>query len=121
MTFRVFEWQAVLAARVFSGHATLPPQAERDEWEKNRIAYKGDGVPFTMIFPDFADYFETIRKMAGEKGPGRRLPPFDPKWAEDFMAGHEMRKQMWKRNNEAARKALESGKVASGVTLRSRL
>lgn len=121
LTFRVFEWQAVLAARVFAGRAKLPPQAERDEWEKERIAKKGDGVPFTMIFPDFADYFETVRKMAGEEGPGRRLPVFDPKWKDDFMAGHELRKQMWKTNNEAARKALESGKVTRGVTLRSRL
>lgn len=121
LTFRVFEWQAVLAARVFAGRATLPPKAEREEWETKRIAYKGDGVPFTMIFPDFQDYFETVRKIAGEDGPGRKLPVFDPKWKDDFMVGHELRKKMWARNNEAARKALESGKVASGVTLRSKL
>ncbi|KAH7071063.1 hypothetical protein FB567DRAFT_214202 [Paraphoma chrysanthemicola] len=106
LTFRVFEWQAVLAARVLAGRASLPPLEEQQKWEEDRIAKRGDGVPFTLVFPDFEDYFETLRRLAGEPGPGqpgRRLPRFDKKWLEAFMAGHERRKKWWAEQNERAR------------------
>tara|TARA_R110002003_G_scaffold197_1_gene15340 strand:- start:1893 stop:3032 length:1140 start_codon:yes stop_codon:yes gene_type:complete len=106
LTFRVFEWQAVFAARILAGRATLPPLEEQQRWEQDRIAKRGDGVSFTLIFPDFEDYFETLRKLAGEPKPGqpgRILPPFDRKWLEAFMAGHERRKKWWREENERAR------------------
>ncbi|KAF2029769.1 thiol-specific monooxygenase [Setomelanomma holmii] len=106
LTFRVFEWQAVLAARVLAGRATLPPIEEQQRWEQDRIAKRGDRVPFTLIFPDFEDYFETVRRLAGEPKPGqpgRTLPPFDKNWLEAFMAGHERRKKWWREENEKAR------------------
>jgi hypothetical protein len=109
LTFKIFEWQAVLAARILSGRAKLPPLSEQQRWEKERIAKRGDGVPFTLVFPDFEDYFETVRSLAGEPtedNVGRRLPPFDKAWFEVFMAGHEMRKKWWREQNEQARKEL---------------
>jgi hypothetical protein len=60
-----------------------------------------------MIYPDFELYFEQLRKLAGEPGegePGRKLPPFEQAWADDFSAGHERRIKMWQKANEAARK-----------------
>lgn len=48
-TFKVFEWQAVLAARFFAGRITLPSIGEQEKWEQDRIALKGDGVPFTAL------------------------------------------------------------------------
>ncbi|KAF2786947.1 FAD/NAD(P)-binding domain-containing protein [Melanomma pulvis-pyrius CBS 109.77] len=110
LTFKVFEWQAVLAARVLSGRAALPPLQDQIKWEEDRIAKRGDGAKFTLIFPDFEEYFETLRQLAGdpkEIGVGRRLPPFNPKWYEVFMKGHETRKEWWKRENAAARKTTE--------------
>ena len=108
LTFKTFEWQAVLAARIFSGRATLPPLVQQQRWEKDRITKRGDGPAFTLIFPDFEDYFETLRRLAGEPKaaggePERSLPPFDKKWFESFMAGHERRKQWWREENEKAR------------------
>lgn len=105
LTFKVFEWQAVLAARILADRATLPPLEEQQQWEKDRIAKKGDGPGFTLIFPDFEEYFETVRKLAGEPkdGKGRSLPPFDKEWFEVFMAGHERRKKWWREENERAR------------------
>jgi hypothetical protein len=105
LTFKVFEWQAVLAARLLAGRATLPPLEEQKRWEQDRIAKRGDGTAFTLIFPDFEDYFETLRKLAGEPEnceSGRRLPPFDKKWFEVFMAGHEIRKKWWREENKRA-------------------
>lgn len=105
LTFKVFEWQAVAAARVLAGKATLPPLEEQQKWETERIAQKGDGPGFTMINPDFEKYFEKLREMAGDPGdrPGRRLPAFDQAWVEDFNAGHDRRIRMWKRANQAAK------------------
>ncbi|KAF2714585.1 FAD/NAD(P)-binding domain-containing protein [Pleomassaria siparia CBS 279.74] len=104
-TFKIFEWQAVLAARILSGRATLPPLEEQQKWEQDRIAEKGDGPRFALVFPDFEEYFETVRKLAGpptEEGFGRRLPVFNVSWLEAFMKGHETRKEWWRKQNELA-------------------
>ncbi|KAL2831262.1 hypothetical protein BJY01DRAFT_226758 [Aspergillus pseudoustus] len=108
LTFKVFEWQAVAAARVLAGKARLPPLEHRRIWEAERIKTKGDGAGFLMVNPDFEEYFEQLRNLAGEPGEdgvGRRLPEFEQKWVDDFSAGHERRIRMWKRANEAARGA----------------
>lgn len=109
LTFKVFEWQAVAAARVLAGRAMLPCVEEQKKWEDNRIGLKGDGPAFTMINPDFEAYFEEMRSLAGEPRdgmPGRRLPPFDQKWVDDFNAGHQRRIKMWKRANLAAKTSM---------------
>lgn len=106
LTFRIFEWHAVLAARVLSGRAKLPSIEAQQKWEEDRIAKRGDGVPFTMIFPDFEEYFDAVRELASEDGPGRKLPKFDPKWLAVFMAGHELRKKWWSEQNALASQAL---------------
>lgn len=117
-TFKVFEWQAVLAARYLAGTYELPPLEERVRWEEERIAEKGDGVPFTAIYPKFEEYFEEIRGMAGEPsaGKGRILPRWEKKWREDFDKAHLVRIGMWKRGNERARERIarekEEGVVA---------
>jgi hypothetical protein len=103
LTFKVFEWQAVLAARILAGRATLPAIEEQQRWEQDRMAKKGDGAAFSMIFPDFEDYFETLRRLAGDDGPGRKLPRFEKMWFDVFMAGHELRKKWWQEENEKAR------------------
>lgn len=110
LTFKIFEWQAVYAARLLAGRGTLPPLAARDRWEADRVRAKGDGPRFLTIHPDYEAYFETVRGLAGEptaRGEGRRLPPYDRGWFRAFMDGHERRKAMWRRRNEEARKALE--------------
>lgn len=90
------------AARYLAGRASLPSIAEQEKWETERIATKGDGPAFTVVNPHFREYFEELRLLAGEPAqdaPGRRLPVFDQKWVDDFDAGHERRKRMWRRAN----------------------
>lgn len=103
----MFEWQAVYAARILAGRAQVPSVKEMQEWEENRIKVRGDGPKFSLIFPDFEEYFEALRNLAGEgetaKGVGRELPKFRPEWFRAFMEGHDVRKRMWKRVNEQAR------------------
>jgi hypothetical protein len=105
-TFKVFEWQAVLAARFLAGRISLPSIEEQGKWEEKRIEYKGDGVPFTALYPDFEEYFEELREMAGEPtrdGKGRKLPKFEKEWREGFDRAHLSRIEMWKNGNEEAR------------------
>lgn len=107
LTFKIFEWQAVYAARLLAGRGTLPPVEEMKKWEEDRVRAKGDGPGFLTIHPDFEEYFEMVRKLAGEpteRGEGRRLPTYDRGWFQAFMDGHELRKKMWRRRNEEARK-----------------
>lgn len=111
LTFKVYEWQSVLAARVLAGRAQLPPLADQQRWEQDRIAKKGDGVPFKAIYPGFEEYFETLRRIAGEPKegqPGRRLPPFGTNWPSIFLQGHQRRIEMWKKANQEARKRREA-------------
>lgn len=105
LTFKIFEWQAVYAARLLAGRGTLPTTEEMAKWEEDRVAAKGDGPKFSLIFPGFEDYFETLRKLAGEPtdGKGRRLPKFQREWYRAFMDGHEKRKDMWRRLIEEAK------------------
>lgn len=104
LTFKVYEWQSVLAARFLAGRISLPSVGEQEIWEIARVKCKGDSVPFTALYPDFEDYFETVRALAGEPkdGKGRKLPKFDKKWVDDFQNGHKRRIEMWKRANEEA-------------------
>ncbi|PMD52120.1 flavin dependent monooxygenase-like protein [Hyaloscypha bicolor E] len=116
-TFKIFEWQAVLAARFLAGRITLPPLSEQIKWEEDRIAYKGDGVPFTALYPDFEEYFEELRAMAGEPtdGKGRPLPKFCKWWRQGFDSAHLSRIAMWKRGNEEARERTRREKEGVSV------
>lgn len=113
-TFKVFEWQAVLAARYLAGRITLPSLEEQEAWEQKRIEYKGDGVPFSALYPDFEDYFEEVRLLAGEPkdGVGRKLPKWEKKWREEFDGAHLKRIAMWKRINLAAEEELLEEKAS---------
>ncbi|KAF7555829.1 hypothetical protein G7Z17_g1938 [Cylindrodendrum hubeiense] len=105
LTFKIFEWQAVYAARLLAGRGTLPSVEAMQEWETERIKTHGDGPKFTVIFPDFEDYFDGLRELAGEGEPGvgRKLPKFKREWFRAFLTGTDLRKEMWARQNEAAR------------------
>lgn len=119
-TFKVFEWQAVLAARFLAGRINLTPISEQVKWEEDRIADKSDGVPFTALYPDFEEYFEEVRKMAGEPmedGKGRKLPKWEKSWREDFDRGHLLRIEMWKRENEEARERIRREQENGGKAL----
>ncbi|PGH02984.1 hypothetical protein AJ80_08775 [Polytolypa hystricis UAMH7299] len=119
LTFKVFEWQSVLVARVLAGRAKLPSLEEQQQWEIDRIAKKGDSVPFTALFPDFEDYFETVRRLAGDSSqaqPGRKLPRFRKEWVKSFMDGHQKRIRMWQRWNKAGYTETDGGNSSVVLT-----
>ncbi|KAK4504410.1 hypothetical protein PRZ48_005326 [Zasmidium cellare] len=116
LTFKIFQWQAVFAARHLAGRAKpLPSLQDMRKWEEERIKVKGDGAKFGLVFPDFEEYFEGLRDLAGEEGSGRRLPKFKREWVEVFMAGHELRKGYWRRLDEDARRKARQGRDVRAV------
>lgn len=87
----------------------MPPLSEQRRWEEDHVSKQGDGASFPLVSPEFEDYFETVRKLAGEPvedGKGRRLPRFDRGWMDAFNKGHDLRKKWWREQNERARKEL---------------
>lgn len=97
LTFKVFEWQAVLAARTFSGRAKLPSKESMYQWEVDRVKSTEDSDRFQHINDDFRSYFEAIRLLATNDGPGRKLPPFDDIWREKLMRGYQRKKDYFER------------------------
>ncbi|CUM56767.1 unnamed protein product [Debaryomyces fabryi] len=110
LTFKVFEWQAVALARVYAGRAKLPSIQEQIKWEQDRIAVRGNGQKFITLYPQFQEYFELLRELAGEEGPGRRLPKFEKTWVDNFLRGHQRRINYWIENNYRQEKILERQK-----------
>lgn len=99
LTFKVFEWQAVCAARFLAGRTKLPSIEEQCVWEQKRLKENGDTPQYSTLFPNFKEYFETVRILAGNDGPGRKLPEFDGNWEKAFWRGHQRRINYWVKNN----------------------
>ncbi|KAL4783710.1 putative dimethylaniline monooxygenase [Aspergillus varians] len=98
---RIFEWQAVVAARVLAGRSPLPTDEEMKKWEKDRLEERGEGGPFWALSPDFERYFEELRAFAGPPAPGttgRVLPQYDEAWGEIFWDFVKTRIDWWARD-----------------------
>lgn len=108
-TFRVYEWQAVAVARHLAGRAkALPSVPEQLEWERRRVAEKRGGKDYYSIAPNYGDFFELLRDIAGEPAAGttgRKLPPFDPGWLELWTGMTTTKIQGWQRKRKRAEEA----------------
>ncbi|KAH9208303.1 putative dimethylaniline monooxygenase [Leptodontidium sp. 2 PMI_412] len=85
LTFRCYEYQAIAVARVLAGRGTLPSILEQKGWEAERLEYKGPTALFHEIAPDFKEYFEGLRAIAGfpaEGSDGYELPPYKDEWVD---------------------------------------
>ncbi|KAM0216974.1 hypothetical protein ACHAQD_007693 [Fusarium lateritium] len=117
---RIFEWQAVAAARHFAGRAILPSLKEMREWEQQRLEEKGDGPAFWTLLPDFEKHYEALRAIAGDPAPGtsgRVLPKYDEKWGESFWELINARIAWWREEARGDEKksntrVLKSSKLA---------
>jgi hypothetical protein len=105
-TFRVYEWQAVAVARHLSGRANpLPPIAEQREWEKKRVEALGGGKPYYSIAPNYEEFFELLRGIAGdpvEGTTGRVLPKFDRQMLDVWAGMVAPKLESWERERKRA-------------------
>lgn len=105
----MYEYQAVAIARHLAGRAkALPPTHEQLEWERSRVAEKKGGKDYYSIAPNYGDFFELLRGIAGDPVPGttgRKLPPFDKKWLELWSGMVSTKIQGFQRKRARAEKA----------------
>ncbi|KAK4202886.1 putative monooxygenase [Triangularia verruculosa] len=96
-TFKVYEWQAVAVARHLAGRARpLPSIAEQQLWEAKRVAAKRGGKDYYSIAPDYKEFFEILKFLAGDPAEGttgRALPKFPEEWLTIWkgMVVHKLR------------------------------
>ncbi|KAL4874399.1 hypothetical protein BJY04DRAFT_226099 [Aspergillus karnatakaensis] len=100
LSFRVYEYQAVAVARYFAGNNAkpLPSPQEQDQWEVERLKYKGPTALFHEIKPDFKEYFEYLREFAGPPARGTKgyaLPVFGDNWGELGFAILQLKDKYW--------------------------
>ncbi|KKY27879.1 putative thiol-specific monooxygenase [Diplodia seriata] len=126
-TFRAFEYQAVAAARVLASRAPLPSPDAMLRWERERLAQRGEGKPFYTLAPDWQEYFEALREVAGDPKPGttgRVLPAFERRWIEVFEEVLGVRLGWWRGEKERAEreeKEKERAEKGVGVEVKARL
>lgn len=109
LSFRVYEYQAVAVARYFANHnaTPLPSPQEQDAWEVERLKYKGGTALFHEIKPDFKEYFDFLRDLAGPAVKGTtayELPAYEDKFAELGFAILQLKDGYWKGLKERAGK-----------------
>lgn len=94
VSFRVFEYQAILVARFLSGRIQLPSQKEQREWIEARRAAKGVHRAYHTIGVDDAFVYLNLLVDLGKAGPGGR--EFPTLTLEDLVvyrqAGETLRK-----------------------------
>jgi hypothetical protein len=99
LSFRVYEYQAVAVARYFAGRGGgLPSPREQDEWMVKRLQYKGPTSLFHEIRPDFGEYFNFLRNVAGKEG--GELPEWQDEWALMGIAVVQLKAEWWKKLKE---------------------
>lgn len=89
LSLRNYEYQAVAAARVLAGRGKLPPVGEQLAWEQQVLEKRGKTHQFHTIAPDFEDYFEGLREIAGpaaEESEAYDLPSWEADWATKGFA-----------------------------------
>ncbi|KAK2014531.1 FAD/NAD(P)-binding domain-containing protein [Colletotrichum eremochloae] len=108
ISFRVYEYQAVAVAWYFANRGGgLPSPREQDEWEVKRLQYKGPTSQFHEIKPDFKEYFDFLRGVAGEPAPGTdayELPAWQDEWALLGFGVLTLKQKWWKELKEKDQK-----------------
>ncbi|PVI01785.1 dimethylaniline monooxygenase [Periconia macrospinosa] len=99
ISFRVYEYQAVAVARFLAGRGGgLPSRREQDNWEVQRLQYKGPTSLFHEVKPDFSEYFAFLREVAGppaDESDGYELPEWQDEWAVKGFAVLEAKHAWW--------------------------
>ncbi|PSN74445.1 flavin-containing monooxygenase [Corynespora cassiicola Philippines] len=85
LSLRAYEYQAVAVARVFAGRGNLPSVTEQTAWEQDRLKTRGPTHIFHTIAPDFGEYFNNLRKIAGPPAEGSEAYDL-PAWRDDWAA-----------------------------------
>lgn len=99
ISLRVFEYQAIAAARFLAGRSQdLPGEDEQRAWEQRVLVQKGDSDRFHEIKPDYAPYYAWLTAFAKPK-PGQKemyaVQEFDEAWVENDQSVLWLKVKYW--------------------------
>lgn len=97
ISFRVFEYQAVLVSRYFAGMVTLPSIREQDEWSRSRLMSKGSTRAYHTIGAiDALSFLKTLVDLGEAKGnKGRNFPSITESDVEEYKAAAAKLTELW--------------------------
>jgi hypothetical protein len=90
MSFRVFEYQAILAARYLAGKTQLPPVEEQEAWYRERLERVGKNRNFHSTINDPAlVYIDNLVKLGGGHGAIGDKGKVFPKFSDEDLEVYE--------------------------------
>lgn len=99
VSFRVFEYQAILVARYLAGRITLPSVLEQELWRNERFSKKGPSRSYHTIGADDAlEYMLELARLGYlEKSlvAGRKFPEFTTKDLEKYLDARDRLRAFW--------------------------
>lgn len=99
VSFRVFEYQAVLVSRFLAGRVNLPSLEEQQSWSKRRLLEKGETRAYHTIGAESAlDYMAELSRLGRVEDSaivGRPFPNFTEDDLETYLSGRERLKKFW--------------------------
>lgn len=97
ISFRAFEYQAILVARYLRGTVALPPRREQREWVAARLKEKGVSRQYHTIGAGAAlEYMTELANIGYTKGPvGREFPAISQKDIEVYTAAQQELVKFW--------------------------
>ncbi|CUM66647.1 uncharacterized protein PRCAT00004322001 [Priceomyces carsonii] len=114
ITFRIFEYQSTLIARVLADRSNLPSLEKQKQWELELLCKKGNSPAFHAIPPDYQTYYEDLIRLAGKgNGIGHQLQPFEESWLEILDRAKKLKLKYWSRNNVSSHDRLDSNSEAT--------
>lgn len=100
VSFRAFEYQAILVARYLANKVTLPSRDEQNEWSKNRLSEKGVTRAYHTIGADsVVSYVQklvelgTLKKEANVTG--KEFPAFTEKELDTYVKAATKLAEFW--------------------------
>ncbi|RLV84736.1 Thiol-specific monooxygenase [Meyerozyma sp. JA9] len=99
VSFRVFEYQAILVARFLAGRITLPNVSEQELWRNDRFSKKGPSRSYHTIGADDAsDYMLELTRLGYlDKSlvVGRQFPEFSKEDLDKYLSAQSRVFALW--------------------------
>lgn len=100
ISFRVFEYQAILISRYLSGKIQLPSKSQKLQWLNKRLTDKGYTRAYhTIGVEDAVEYMDTLTKLGtiinNKINQGRQFPIFSNEEFQEYVQSKEILLRKW--------------------------
>lgn len=97
ISFRAFEYQAILVARYLSGRVALPSKEQQQQWLDTRLREKGVTRAFHTIGAlDALQFSKTLSELGKtEEVEGRQFPELSEEEVAEYKAAGEVLAEFW--------------------------